>query len=454
MAQLQMIWPESRVHELPAWTQPEGYEVRTYRPGDEPAFLRLAEGAGFGRMDTEDLKSCLNKALPEGFFVGVHQETGRVVATAMASHDPTDQHPFGGQLGWVAADPQHRGKGLGRAVCAAATRRFLEAGYRRIYLLTDDWRLPAIATYLKLGWVPYLFEQDMPGRWRAVCENLDMPYTPESWAREKEVDAQPRSLKVYITTDLEGISGVTVFEQTRDPNPELHEEARELMMGDVNAAVEGCVEGGATEVVVLDGHGGGFNFIPSKMHAGAHYVTGIHRPGVMCGLDETFDAMMLVGYHAMMGTPAGILCHSQSSKSENRYWYNEVEMGEIGQEAILAGHWGVPIVMISGDKAACQEAQALLGREIATVVVKEGYGRECGKLAAPEKAHEMIRAGAKRALGNITRCKPYAFSVPIRGRLQFGTKEIADGFAPKQSKRVDDRTFEATFESGLDIICF
>jgi D-aminopeptidase/GNAT superfamily N-acetyltransferase len=454
MTQLEMLWPESRLDELPTWTIPQGYELRTYAPGDEPGFLRLMDLAGFGRWGMDEFRTWLGKVLPEGFFVVVHQATRRIVATAMATHHPTDRHPFGGELGWLAADPQHTGKGLGTLLCAAVTRRFLEAGYKRIYLLTDDWRLPALAIYLKLGWVPYLFEADMPGRWKAACEHLDWPYTPESWPREEAVDRRARSLKVYITTDLEGISGVTVFEQTRDPNPKLRDEALELLMGDVNAAVQGCLDGGATQVVVLDGHGAGLNFIPSKMHPGAHYVTGIHRPEGMCGLDETFDAMVLVGYHAMMGTDRAILHHSQSSKTENRYWYNDVEMGEIGQEAIFAGHYGVPIVMVTGDKAACEEAHALLGKEITTVAVKEGYGRQCGKLVPPQRAHEMIQEGAKRALGCIGRCKPYAFSLPIHARLQFGTKDFADDFTPKLSKRVDDRTFEATFGSALDILGF
>ena len=454
MAQLQMVWPESRSNELPTWTVPEGYELRTYRPGDESGFFRVMDLAGFKNWNMETLKPWLSKVLPEGFFVIVHQATGKIVATAMATHNPSDQHPFGGVLGWLAGDPEHKGRGLGYIVCAAVTRRLLDAGYTRIYLHTDGWRFPALRTYLKLGWVPYLFQNDMPGRWKAVCEKLDWPYTPEDWLREEGAELEPKTLKIYICTDLEGISGVTVFEQTRDPNPKRHEEAAHLLMGDISAAVQGCLDGGATEVVVMDGHGGGFNVIPSEMHPGAYYVTGAQRPEGLCGLDETFDAMMLVGYHAMMGTEGTILHHTQNSVWENRYWFNGIETGEIGQMAILAGYYGVPVVMITGDKAGCEEACALLGKEITTVVVKEGYGRQCGKLVAPEKAHEMIKDGARQAMRWIDRCKPHTLTLPIHGRLQFRSKEIADGFEPRRAKRVDDRTFETTFESALDIMKF
>lgn len=260
-------------------------------------------------------------------------------------------------------------------------------------------------------------------------------------------------MKIYIVTDLEGISGVTVFQQTREPGPE-RERARHLLMGDVNAAVQGCLDGSAEEVVVLDGHGGGFNFIPEEMHPEGYFVTGIQRPRVFLGCDEAFDAVLLVGYHAMLGTETGMLHHTQSSKNESRYWYNGRETGEIGQMAILAGHYDLPVVMVTGDQAACDEARTLLGEDRVTVPVKEGYGRQCGKLIAPKKAHAQIQAGAKEAMARIHRMHPYKPTIPIEGRLQFGSKEIADTFTPRRAKRVDDRTFVATFEHALDILWF
>lgn len=181
--QLQMIWPRSRLMEPPVWTVPEGYALRTYQSGDEPRFLRLMDCAEFKEWDMDRFQLWFQKILPDGLFFVVHQESGQVVATGMTLHAPTIDCPFRGSLEWVATDPAHRGKGLGHAVSAAATRHLLEAGYRDICLQTDDWRLPALKMYLKLGWVPFLSLKDSPGRWRAVCETLEWPYTPEVWPR-------------------------------------------------------------------------------------------------------------------------------------------------------------------------------------------------------------------------------------------------------------------------------
>lgn len=94
-------------------------------------------------------------------------------------HDHTEQHPFGGELGWLAADPAHAGRGLGMAVSAAVTGRLISAGYRNIHLYTEEWRLAAIKTYLKLGYIPFLFAPEMAGRWRKVCAQLQWPFGPE-----------------------------------------------------------------------------------------------------------------------------------------------------------------------------------------------------------------------------------------------------------------------------------
>ncbi len=263
-------------------------------------------------------------------------------------------------------------------------------------------------------------------------------------------------MKIYIMTDLEGVSGIVTFEQTRDKdkNPHLYQEARRLLMEDVNAVVEGCLEGGADEVVVLDGHGGGFNFIPSEMHPGATYITGVDRGMSCAGLDESYDGVVLLGYHAMNGTPNGILHHTQSSKGENRYWYNGVESGEIAQSAAAAGHFGVPVIMVTGDAAACEEAKRFLGEEVVTVETKEGYGRQFGKLLAPAFAHVMLREAASRAVKNIPNCKPYTIEFPATVRVQFGSKEIADRMQFKKAKRVDDVTFEATIDNAFEMVRF
>jgi len=174
--QLQMVWPQARLNDPPAWTVPGGYALRTYGAADRGAHVRLMRSAGFADWTEAALDGALERCLPSGLFLIVQSADGPPVATAMALHNPCEHHPSGGELGWVAADPEHRGKGLGYCVCAAATARFLDAGYGDLYLRTDDFRLPAIKTYLNLGWVPFLFAPNMQDRWRTVCRQLGLDF--------------------------------------------------------------------------------------------------------------------------------------------------------------------------------------------------------------------------------------------------------------------------------------
>ena len=180
--QLQMAWDHRRLGNPPHPVSiPDGYILRTYQAGDETGWCSVMDLAGFEGWDDEKLAPWFGKILPDGWFMIIHKATGDIVATAMALHGPTDFFPFGGELGWVAGNPAHSGKNLGTAVCAAVTARLIGAGYHLIHLNTDDFRLPAIKIYLKLGYVPFLFTSDMPDRWRAVCEKLNWPYAPEAW---------------------------------------------------------------------------------------------------------------------------------------------------------------------------------------------------------------------------------------------------------------------------------
>jgi mycothiol synthase len=184
--QLQMIWPRHCLEMAPAVSVPPGYLLRTYRPGDEAEFYQVMGMAGFEGWNDEVMRPWRDKILPGGWFFIVHAPSNRIVATSMATHNPTELHPFGGELGWVASDLSHKGQGLGLAVCAAVTGRFIAAGYRNIYLKTDDWRLPAIKTYLTLGYVPLLFTPEMEGRWQTLCNQLDWPFTPEAWPQSRD----------------------------------------------------------------------------------------------------------------------------------------------------------------------------------------------------------------------------------------------------------------------------
>ena len=180
MSQLQMIWPKEKLNEPPDFVLPAGYSLRTYRNGDKNAYVKLMRNAGFDSWGVENFNETLKSALPNGLFFVVCDETGDLVATTVAQHAPSELHPFGGSLGWVAGSKDHSGKGLGYVVCAAVTKRLVDAGYEDIYLLTDDFRLPAVKTYLKLGWTPLFHEDDMKERWKIVLKNLKWPDTTQS----------------------------------------------------------------------------------------------------------------------------------------------------------------------------------------------------------------------------------------------------------------------------------
>jgi D-amino peptidase len=223
--------------------------------------------------------------------------------------------------------------------------------------------------------------------------------------------------RIYIMTDLEGASGVYQFAQTRESGT-LNDKAKEYLMGDIAAVVRGLRAGGATDIVVLDGHGSGA-FVPALMEPGAKYIMGKPRPGWLTDLDSSFAGVVQLGAHAMMGTPNGVLCHTQSSRTENRYWYNGVESGELAQCAAVAGYYGVSTIMVTGDEAVCREACKFFGPECITVAVKRGISREAAELYPFEETRQALYEGAKRAVAAIARCQPYKLSLPIQAKKEY-----------------------------------
>jgi len=227
-----------------------------------------------------------------------------------------------------------------------------------------------------------------------------------------------KSLRIYIVTDLEGASGVYKFAQTREPGNPLGETAKEYLMGDIAAVVSGLRTAGVTDIVILDGHGSQA-FVPHLMAPGAKYITGKPRPGPLTDLDESFDGMIQLAAHAMMGTADGVLCHTQSSRTENRYWYNGVESGELAQCAAIAGHYGVPTIMVTGDEATCRESKKFFGPECVTVAVKRGISREAAELYPFDETRQALCDGAMRAVAAIGQCKPYKLSLPIKAKKEY-----------------------------------
>lgn len=258
-----------------------------------------------------------------------------------------------------------------------------------------------------------------------------------------EADAAQR--KIYIVTDLEGISGVYRFAQTRETDTPLAIQAREFFMGDLAAVVRGLRAGGATDIVVLDGHGNQA-VLPHLMVPGAKYITGLPRPETFPGLDGTCAGVVFLGFHAMMGTTNGVLHHTQSSKTENRYWYNGVESGELAQCAAVAGHFGVPPILVTGDEATCREAERFFGKTCVTVAVKRGIARESAMLYPLAETQPKLFRGAKRAMSAIPRCKPYRLDFPLKARKEY---LVFEGSAPPKLV-----TKEGTILDALHLLDF
>ncbi len=220
-------------------------------------------------------------------------------------------------------------------------------------------------------------------------------------------------MKIYVVTDLEGVSGVVEFEDRKDQRPRnvaLRQKYSRLLAGEVNAAVDGAFAAGATEVLVNDCHGGAYTIDFERLDPRATVIHGRARPVWIVGLDDSFDAMFSLGVHAMAGTRGGVLYHSMSTKVRE-IRLNRKPIGELGLEAFCAGAFGLPLILVTGDVAACREAEALIPN-VTTVAVKEGLSRYSAIAYPPARAQEMIREGAVKAMKRIKEVKPYVLDPP------------------------------------------
>ena len=258
-------------------------------------------------------------------------------------------------------------------------------------------------------------------------------------------------MNVYVMTDMEGITGVVNTQQVEKGSPS-YEEARLLLAGDVNAAIAGAFDAGAKRVVVNDAHGGGFNLPLAKMDARAEYEQPFTGLNVLPAITSDFDAFMIVGQHAMSGTPNAFLEHTQSSESWHRYWIEGVEHGELGQYSFYASAYGVPLVFCSGDLAAAQEAKAF-APGVEAVSVKEAIGRLRCRSLSPEEAHKRIREGVVSALKRRASLKPRRLDYPVSVKLEFNRCSSADNFERKpRYRRLDGFTIEWTAENERELL--
>src|SRR5215471_462379 len=196
-------------------------------------------------------------------------------------------------------------------------------------------------------------------------------------------------MKVFISNDMEGTAGVVDWEQCIGDGPAAAA-GRELLLREVNAAIEGALAGGATEIVVNDSHSVMRNLPPGALSGRASYISGSHKPlYMMQGLDETFDAIMFVSYHGSMGA-AACLSHTYNPRAVMEARLDGQVTGEAGINPLVAAHYGVPVVLVTGDRRACEEAAALLpGVHLA--VVKEAVSRLAAHSMHPDRACALIR---------------------------------------------------------------
>jgi len=184
--QLHMIWPPAATDV--ALVECEGYALRPYRAGDRDRFLQLMAHGEFGPWDEAKLRANAAKVISHGWFVAFEEASDTVVGTVMCLHDYTGMHPTTGDIGWLACDPAHRGRGLGAVLTAAATKRFLAAGYRRIQLHTEPFRLAAVRTYLKVGYLPVVDGPEALSSWADVCLRGGWAFRPDAWRAAALVD--------------------------------------------------------------------------------------------------------------------------------------------------------------------------------------------------------------------------------------------------------------------------
>jgi D-amino peptidase len=235
-------------------------------------------------------------------------------------------------------------------------------------------------------------------------------------------------MKILIAADMEGITGVVCWDHVSPEHAE-YSRFRRLMTGDVNAAIRGAFDGGADEVVVTDGHAYGRNILIEELDSRALLNSSSVSPFSMVqGVDDGVHGVIFVGYHARVGSQNAILDHTWSSERVDNLWINEQLIGETGLNAAVCGHFGVPVLMISGDQTVCSEAAALLG-DLETVVVKKASGRMAAECLPPSVTQEMIQSRACKAVERLVAGqapKPFHIPSPIKVDIDFTTSEMAD----------------------------
>jgi D-amino peptidase len=262
-------------------------------------------------------------------------------------------------------------------------------------------------------------------------------------------------MKVFVVSDLEGVSGVTKGGQTKGGAP-MYEESRRLYTEEINAAVRGAKAAGATEIVVMDCHGAGeewsFNsLVPELLDEACDFVVQDEWTEYTAYLESGVDAALFVGMHARAGTRLGVMNHTVSGQVWQNLWFNGVLVGETGINAALCGTWDCPVALVTGDDQACIEATDLLGPGLTTVAVKQGLGAQSARNVAPLRARGMIEEGARRALADLSAVEPYRPGSPCEIQVEYKNTQAPDALRHRPGvERLSDRMIVSRADTWWD----
>ena len=232
-------------------------------------------------------------------------------------------------------------------------------------------------------------------------------------------------MKVFISTDIEGAAGIVDWQQVVGPGAE-YETGRKLLLDETNAAIDGAAAAGADEILVNDAHWTMQNMPPAALHHHASYLSGKHKPLYMMeGLDGSFDAVLFVAYHGAISAKRAVLSHTYNPSAIWEAKLNGRQVGESALNALVALHHRVPVALITGDQATCDEAAPFMPG-IEGVVVKRSITRFAAESVHPERSCQMIRTGAQAAVGRAAGLTPPAIDLPATIELAFLTSDMAD----------------------------
>jgi len=264
--------------------------------------------------------------------------------------------------------------------------------------------------------------------------------------------ADAQGLKVHISADMEGVAGAVAGAQM-GPSGFEYGQFRKYMTAEVNAAIEAAREAGATEIVVGDSHGNGMNLLLDELPQDIELIRSWPRPlGMMEGIDDSFDAAIFIGYHASIGNPDGIAAHTLTGDLTS-VKINGIEMTEGSMNALIAGHFGVPVVMVSGDEAAVKEISDLVG-PIEGAVVKWHYSHSAGRTLMPKVAQALIGEKARAGLRRLDEIEPYHLEGPLTLDMSYKNDEAAELMAYLPNVELVDNHTIRFVGSIIEIVMF